>query len=371
MTWDVVELFHQNQSYPIHIGQQWSAHPELLRKSITGKQVLIVTQSVLAATHLPVLQDILKAYQCDVYYLPEGEEHKNITQWQHILEVLLRQGHDRTTTLIALGGGVVGDITGFAAACYLRGVNYLQIPTTLIAQVDAAIGGKTAVNHALGKNMIGAFHQPRAVLIDVDFLKTLPQRDYQAGLAEVIKYGLIRDPVFFAWIEKNISALLAREDAAVLHAVKTSVRHKAEIVSLDEKEQGMRSLLNLGHTFGHALETANGYQHILHGEAVLIGMGLAAELSHTLGWLSTEDLERIKCLLQKITPKQSAYRFPMPDDWIELMHRDKKSRDGKLNFILLKSIGHAEKMTLTDLTPLTPILPTSPLVGEVDAEGGG
>ncbi len=330
------------RSYPIYIGQRLLTRPEILLRHITGKQVMIVTQANIPSTYLTVLQSILNQYQCDVFLLPDGEQHKNITYWQKIMDALLHHQHDRTTTLIALGGGVVGDITGFAAACYQRGVNYIQIPTTLIAQVDAAIGGKTAVNHAQGKNMIGAFYQPQCVISDIGTLTTLPSREYVAGLAEIIKYGLICDADFFAWLETHAADLLAKDPDTLLQAIYHSAQIKAAIVSQDEKENGQRALLNLGHTFGHAIEAACNYQGILHGEAVAIGILMAAELSAEFGWLARTDVARISNLLNVMSLGKQTY-LPTPPQLMQWMQQDKKTCEGKIHFILLKAIGHAEK----------------------------
>jgi 3-dehydroquinate synthase len=330
-----------DKSYPIYVGQQLLATGQLLSPLIAGKQVLIVTQPDIAQFYLPLLKRVLQDYQCDTYFFPGGEEHKTIVQWQAILDALLQQGHERSTTLIALGGGVVGDITGFAAACYLRGVCYIQIPTTLIGQVDAAIGGKTAINHPQAKNIIGAFHQPQCVISDIDMLKTLPQRELVSGLAEVIKYGLICDTAFFSWLEQHIDALLQKDPQVLLHAIYTSARIKAEIVSADEKDQGLRNLLNLGHTFGHALEVMDAYQGLLHGEAVGLGMLLAAKLSMYLGWLAESDFHRISTLLHVAGLVNVNYVFPAPAEFIRVMMHDKKVQDGKLRLILLKGIGEA------------------------------
>lgn len=329
------------QSYPIYIGQDCYFQRDILVQHIHGHQVMIVTQEKVGQYYLPVLQKALSDYQCDVVYLPDGEAHKNLQEWQKIIDVLLQYKHERSTTIIALGGGVVGDMTGFAAACYLRGVNYLQIPTTLIAQVDAAIGGKTAVNHALGKNLVGAFYQPQCVIADINTLQTLPQRDYVAGLAEVIKYALICDADFFAWLEENMSALLARESAALLYVVCVSAHIKASIVGQDEKEQGLRSLLNLGHTFGHALEVDRAYKDIRHGEAVGIGLLVAAQLSMTLGWLSIIEVKRIESLLAWVGLERRFFSLPDAAEWLRLMQHDKKIQQKKLNLILLNKIGSA------------------------------
>lgn len=326
--------------YPVYIGQGCYTQPEVLLPYLASKQVLIVTQASIAQHYLSPLQALLSGFQCDVLYLPEGEQYKNIEQWQRILDQLFAEQHDRHTTLIALGGGVVGDITGFAAACYLRGVNYLHLPTTLIAQVDSAIGGKTAVNHTQGKNIIGAFHQPRCVIADLDFLATLPMREYVAGLAEVVKYGLIHDADFFAWLANHIDDLLARDTASLLHAISTSATIKAKFVAEDEKENDQRRLLNFGHTFAHALEVANDYQ-ILHGEAVTAGMEWATRLSMQMGWLAENQGETVLALLRKLKQHHSTIKTPSAEMFIQHMRHDKKIQRGQVHFVLLKSIGQA------------------------------
>jgi 3-dehydroquinate synthase len=328
----------------IHVGNHILASTSLLKQAILGHQVMIVTQPAIASHYLPLLIDTLeKDYQCDSLLILDGDQQKNIAQWQAILSTLIHKKHERSTTLIALGGGVVGDLTGFAAACYLRGVNYIQIPTTLMAQVDSAIGGKTAINVAEGKNLIGAFHQPVCVISDIDVLKTLPLREYLSGMAEAIKYSLILDGNFFDWIENHTDELLARQPEALLHLVARCSRLKSEVVMADEKEQGLRSLLNFGHTFGHALEVAGNFNTWLHGEAVAVGMRLAAEISCELNWLSQLDLQRIKALFAKLNLTTSLDNLPQPTKLVELMQTDKKIVAGKLNLILLTAIGNAVK----------------------------
>ncbi|MDR3478259.1 MAG: 3-dehydroquinate synthase [Gammaproteobacteria bacterium] len=342
----VITLSLASRSYPIYVGQHLLTKHNILLPYLSSKQIMIVTQENIASLYLPILKAALADYPCDVMYLPNGEQYKNIEQWQGILEKLIEQRHERNTTLIALGGGIVGDMTGFAAACYLRGVNFIQIPTTLIAQVDAAIGGKTAINHASGKNMIGAFYQPRCVIADIDFLQTLSAREYRAGLAEVVKYGLIQDADFFQWLEANMALLLSKDESALLYAVHKSASIKANFVSQDEKEQGLRSLLNLGHTFGHALEVANHYEGILHGEAVAVGIIMASFLSMQLGWISSSDHQRIQALFDKIGCMKNLPALPLPSDFIRFMQHDKKVEAGKVHFILLKGIGQAIKTSV-------------------------
>jgi 3-dehydroquinate synthase len=337
-------LLHlDKQTYPIYIGQNVFASVDVLARHIHGKQVFIVTQEKLAELYLPHLQHALRGYHCDVFLLPEGEQYKNLDEWRSILDALLQAGHERSTTLIALGGGVVGDITGFAAACYQRGVNYIQIPTTLIAQVDAAIGGKTAVNHPRGKNMVGVFYQPQCVIVDIDLLQTLSPREYLAALAEVIKYGLIGDSEFFGWLELHQEDLLARKTDVLLHAIQVGVSMKAQIVSEDERDMERRNLLNFGHSFGHALEVWGGYQEFLHGEAVAIGMVMATMLSGDLGLISAVVVTRIINFVQALGFRMNI-TLPSSTELIQLMQRDKKVQQGKLNLILLTDLGSAEKI---------------------------
>jgi 3-dehydroquinate synthase len=325
--------------YPIHIGPGLLCQPELLRPHIPGRQVLVVSNTTVAPLYLERTRAALAGLRCEAAILPDGERYKTLDTLDQVFTALLDHRFDRHCTLIALGGGVIGDLAGFAAACYQRGVHFIQIPTTLLAQVDSSVGGKTAVNHPLGKNMIGAFYQPRCVLADTDTLATLPDRELSAGLAEVIKYGLIRDRPFLDWLEVNLEALLARDATALSEAIERSCRNKAEIVAADERETGERALLNLGHTFGHAIETGVGYGEWLHGEAVAAGMVMAADLSARLGWLSLEQVERVRTLLTRA-------RLPLvpppeltPDDFLRLMAVDKKVQDGRLRLILLRDLG--------------------------------
>ena len=330
------------RSYPIYIGAGLLDDGELLRRHIPGKQVLVVTNDVVAPLYLErLLGNFGNGLRVETVVLPDGETHKTLATVNTIFDALLGHRFDRNATLIALGGGVVGDITGFAAACYQRGVHYIQVPTTLLAQVDSSVGGKTGVNHPLGKNMIGAFYQPRCVIADTATLTTLPARELAAGIAEVIKYGLIRDPEFFVWLEDNIERLNHCDDDALTYAIERSCRNKAAVVAADEREGGQRALLNLGHTFGHAIETGTGYGAWLHGEGVAAGMYMAAELSRRLGWLPPAQLSRIEALLQRaklpVRPPQEvdAARF------LELMAVDKKVLDGQLRLVLLRDIGNA------------------------------
>ncbi|MGB0466292.1 MAG: 3-dehydroquinate synthase [Pontibacterium sp.] len=329
------------RSYPIFIGENL-LDQGLIAPYIRGRQVLIVTNETVAPLYLSrLISSLGDAFQVDSVVLPDGEQYKDLTHLNLIFDKLLSSRHNRTTTLIALGGGVVGDMTGFAAAAYQRGVDFVQVPTTLLSQVDSSVGGKTGVNHPAGKNMIGAFHQPRCVLIDSQVLNSLPGRELAAGLAEVIKYGLIYDADFLNWLEANMAALNARDPEALIQAIYRSCEIKAEVVEQDEKEAGIRALLNLGHTFGHAIEAHQGYGQWLHGEAVGAGTMMAADLSARLGWLSDDELERIRHILQ-------AAKLPvMPpvdmsaDEFRALMSVDKKVIDGQLRLVLLKRPGQA------------------------------
>ncbi|MFI3186312.1 MAG: 3-dehydroquinate synthase [Methylococcaceae bacterium] len=329
------------RSYPIYIGSGLLSQSELITSHIKSKQVVVVTNETIAPLYLEAVLKNLAGYSVETVILPDGEQFKTLDFVSQIFDKLLSCKFSRNATLIALGGGVVGDMGGFAAACYQRGIAFLQIPTTLLAQVDSSVGGKTGVNHPLGKNMIGAFYQPQCVIADADVLDTLDDRQLSAGLAEVIKYGLIRDLEFFEWLENNIDALLARDKQALAYAIERSCINKAEIVAEDETETGIRATLNLGHTFGHALETGAGYGKFLHGEAVAIGTCQAADLSKRLGWLNEGDVTRIIGLFKKA-------RLPVepPEDmdaarFLDLMAVDKKNVDGQIRLILLEKIGIA------------------------------
>jgi len=330
------------RSYPIHIGPGLLTHPDLVVSRLPQKRVAIVTNATVAPLYLDAFVNALaRAGTAAVpIVIPDGEAHKDWRTLNTILDALLEHRFERRTAVVALGGGVVGDIAGFAAAIYQRGVPFVQIPTTLLAQVDSAVGGKTAINHALGKNMIGAFYQPRVVVADTDTLVTLPQRELGAGLAEVIKYGLIRDRIFFAWLEENIEHLVAKDANALTYAIEQSCRNKAEVVSEDEREGGVRALLNFGHTFGHAIEAGTGYGTWLHGEAVAAGMVLAARLSERMGLIHAADVSRVKEILVRAKLPVEA-----PDLGIErylgLMGHDKKVEGGQLKFIVLDAIGSA------------------------------
>ena len=330
------------RSYPIHIGSGLLEQPELLRAWLPRKRAAIVTNTVVAPLYLEKLQQSLQALGVESVpvILPDGEACKNSDTLNLIYGALLSSRCERTTPLIALGGGVIGDMTGFAAATYLRGVPFIQIPTTLLSQVDSSVGGKTGINHPLGKNMIGAFYQPQMVLADTDTLNTLPDNELAAGLAEVIKYGLIRDLPFLEWLELNMDLLLARDTAALQYAIERSCRNKAEVVAMDERESGERALLNLGHTFGHAIESGMGYGNWLHGEGVAAGTIMAADLSARLGWLDALQLARIRRIFERANLPVIAPDLGV-EAYLEWMGLDKKVEGGKMRFVLLQEIGRA------------------------------
>ncbi|MCW8867852.1 MAG: 3-dehydroquinate synthase, partial [Marinobacter sp.] len=308
---------------------------------VSGAQVMIVTNETVAPLYLERAKACFPGKRVDTVVLPDGEKFKDWQTLNSIFDGLLEQRHTRKTTLVALGGGVVGDMAGFAAACYQRGVPFIQIPTTLLSQVDSSVGGKTGINHPLGKNMIGAFHQPQAVLIDTASLQTLPAREVSAGLAEVIKYGLIRDQGFLGWLEEHMDALVSLDPEALAEAIFRSCACKAEIVALDEREGGLRAILNLGHTFGHAIETYAGYGNWLHGEAVGTGMLMAAELSALEGMISRDDCDRINRLILRAGLPDKPPVAMTADDFMGLMAVDKKNVDGLLRLVLLRSVGDA------------------------------
>lgn len=337
------------RSYPIYIGAGLLQQASLLRDHIKGKQVLVVTNTTVAPLYLQQVMDSLQGLQAESLVLPDGESYKTLDTVNMIFDRLLELRHNRTTTLIALGGGVIGDMTGFAAASYQRGVDFIQIPTTMLSQVDSSVGGKTGVNHVRGKNMIGAFYQPQCVLIDTDSLSTLPVRELSAGVAEVIKYGLLGDAEFFAWQEQQIDPLMNLEQEQVVYAIHRSCEMKAEIVAADEREQGCRALLNLGHTFGHAIETEQGYGNWLHGEAVGAGMAMAADLSHRCGWLDAASIARIKSLLQRAQLPSWAPHDMTAEAFMAHMAVDKKVTDGQLRLVLMRAIGDA--MVSSDFDP--------------------
>lgn len=331
-----------DRRYPIHIGAGLLDDATLIVPHLKQKRVVIVSNDVVAPLYLKRLEGVLQAagVRTDSVVLPDGEVHKDWPALNRIFDALLSTRSERSTTLVALGGGVVGDITGFAAATYQRGVPFIQIPTTLLAQVDSSVGGKTAINHPLGKNMIGAFYQPRVVIADTSTLDTLPDRELRAGVAEVIKYGLIRDLPFFEWLEANVERLLARDPEALAWAIERSCRNKAEVVAEDEMEAGVRAHLNLGHTFGHAIETGAGYGTWLHGEAVAMGTLMAVDLSRRRGWLGAPEVTRVRGLFARaglplVGPALGEARY------LELMAHDKKVESGQLRLILLRRLGEA------------------------------
>ena len=327
--------------YPIFIGSDLDPQA-LLAPYIHGKQVMIVTNETVATLYLQHYHAAIEQLGKTVAHciLPDGEKYKNIEHLNLIFDALLEAGFNRDCTVLALGGGVIGDMAGFASACFQRGVYFIQVPTTLLSQVDSSVGGKTGINHPLGKNMIGAFQQPQVVLADMSQLTTLPERELSAGLAEVIKYALLGDEDFLVWLENHMDALVARDPAYLAEAVYRSCAHKARIVANDEKEQGERALLNLGHTFGHAIESYLGYGEWLHGEAVATGMVMAADLSQRMGWISTEDLERTKKIISRAKLPIVCPQIPL-DDFLGYMAHDKKVLNGQLRLVLLKQIGKA------------------------------
>ncbi|WGS86785.1 3-dehydroquinate synthase [Methylomonas sp. UP202] len=346
-----VELDKQ-RSYPIYIGAGLLGQAELLTRHIRSKQVAIVSNDKVAPLYLPKLLAALGDYQTETVILPDGEQYKTLQYLEKIFDGLLANKFSRNATLIALGGGVIGDMGGFAAACYQRGIAFIQIPTTLLAQVDSSVGGKTGVNHPLGKNMIGAFYQPQCVIADADVLDTLDDRQLSAGLAEVIKYGLIRDPEFLDWLEANMPKLLARDKAALAYAIERSCANKAAVVGEDEFENGVRATLNLGHTFGHAIETGCGYGQYLHGEAVAIGTGFAADLSRRLGYLSDADVARVLAILHAAGLPTRPPTEMSTEQYLDLMAVDKKNVDGKIRVILLEALGKALLPISVERAPL-------------------
>ena len=330
------------RSYPIHIGPGLLGQADLIACHLAQPKAVIITNTVVGPLYLETLKSALSArrIEIDTIVLPDGEAHKDWQTLNQVFDALLMRRAERKTTLIALGGGVIGDLVGFAAAVFQRGAPFIQIPTTLLAQVDSSVGGKTAINHPLGKNMIGAFYQPRAVIADTDTLKSLPERELAAGIAEVIKYGLIGDLAFFEWLESNMDQLVARDPSALSHAISVSCQNKAAVVATDEREEGVRALLNFGHTFGHAIESGLGYGKWLHGEAVAAGMVIAARVSRRMGLVDEDCVTRTIGLLERaglpiLGPRLGADRY------LELMGHDKKVEGGRIRFVLLKKIGEA------------------------------
>jgi 3-dehydroquinate synthase len=346
---NTLQLDLGERSYPIHIGSQLLDQADLYKKHIKGTFTAVVTNETVAPLYADRVVKTLEGIgqQVKLIVLPDGEAFKTWEVLQKIFDGLLENSADRKTTLVALGGGVIGDMTGFAAACYMRGIRFIQVPTTLLSQVDSSVGGKTGINHPLGKNMVGAFHQPQAVIADLDTLKTLPPEELAAGLAEVIKHGAIADPEFLSWIEKNQDALNNCDPVAMEFAVRRSCEIKSQVVAQDEKEGGIRAILNFGHTFGHAIEAGMGYGSWLHGQAVGCGMVMAADLSVRVGLLSNADASRLKKIIQVLhlptqPPKLGVARF------MELMSVDKKAEGGEVRYILLNGLGQAKIQTVDD-----------------------
>ena len=330
----------EDNSYPIFIGEGASLSLENFDGYIAGKDIAIITNEVVAPLYLNEISDLFSNRNVIEYILPDGEQEKKLKTVHKIIDRLMEAGLGRDSTLIALGGGVVGDITGFTASIFMRGINFIQIPTTLLAQVDASVGGKTAVNHKAGKNLIGSFHQPKCVICDSRFLETLKATEISAGLSEIIKYGLIYDREFFQWLQKNIQQILSNDPVAVAHAIQRSCAIKAEIVALDEKEQSVRALLNFGHTFGHAIEKLTGYGNWTHGDAVAVGMVLAARLSENMSLITPEDVQNIEEIL---TAANLPISLPSidPAELLAAMQSDKKVKDRNIQLVLLKDIGEA------------------------------
>ena len=331
----------EKRSYPIYVGEGLLENYDLLKKHISNKKVAIITNDKIAPLYLEKISNTLSVEKEIIpIILPDGEVFKNFETLNLIYDTLLKNKANRQITLIALGGGVIGDITGFAAATFMRGVDFIQIPSTLLSQVDSSVGGKTGINHPLGKNMIGAFYQPKCVIADINLLETLPDKELSAGLAEVIKYGLIRDSSFFEWLENNVEGIIKRDSQLLIEAVVRSCQNKVDIVESDEFESGIRAILNLGHTFGHAIETATGYGKWLHGEAIAIGMVMAAYLSEQMGWLTKEENQRIKSLIVDanlpINPPEISKQ-----EFLDLMQLDKKTKEDQINLVLQQGIGKA------------------------------
>ncbi len=331
----------KNNSYPIYIGEDLLHDKAIFAEHLQNKRLMVVTNNTVADLYLSKLKQSLADFQVDSIILPDGEQYKTLATWESILDELIKCKHHRDSTLLTLGGGVIGDMGGFAAATYMRGIDFIQIPTTLLSQVDASIGGKTAVNHPGGKNFIGAFAQPKAVIIDINTLDTLPEREFNAGLAEIVKAALIKDLEFFNWLEKNVAAIMLRNKKILSEAILRACKIKCDIVAVDEKENNIRALLNLGHTFAHAIERALGYGTWLHGEAVAAGLVLAAKLSHVKGLTTAAECEQIENLLLKMNLPT---KMPKDITFVQLMEgmrMDKKVKQDQLRFILLNSIGQA------------------------------
>ncbi|MES9855641.1 MAG: 3-dehydroquinate synthase [Sedimenticola sp.] len=327
------------RSYPIYIGSDLVGDSSIYQRHISGRQVMVVTNETVAPLYLDRVVEALAGFEVETVVLPDGEEFKTLDVWQTVFDALLQRRFNRQCTLVALGGGVIGDMAGFAAACYQRGVSFIQVPTTLLSQVDSSVGGKTGVNHPLGKNMVGAFYQPKCVIADTATLDTLDDRQLSAGVAEVIKYGLINDIDFFVWLEQQMERLLARDPEVLAHVIERSCRDKAEVVAADEFEAGRRATLNLGHTFGHAIETGMGYGAWLHGEAVAAGMCMAADLSRRIGWLSEADLARVVELTRRANLPVAPPSALGAERFLELMAVDKKVVTGKIRLVLMERLG--------------------------------
>jgi 3-dehydroquinate synthase len=349
------------RSYPIFVGDVGFSDPAKLAEGLApylkGNQVAIITNETIAPLYLQQVQSALGDRQVDVFQMPDGESYKSLDTYTQVMDFLLEKKHNRSTCLIALGGGVVGDLCGFVAATFQRGVDFIQIPTTLLSQVDSSVGGKTAVNHPAGKNMIGAFYQPLAVFADISVLETLPDREYAAGLAEVVKYGIIYDADFFAWLEANAQALVQREKYALTHIITRSCEVKAAVVSEDEREGGRRAILNYGHTFGHAIEKLLGYGRLLHGEAVSIGMVMAARLSVEFSGLALADSQRIEKLLQQLNLPVTLKGLELnAEAMIDAMGMDKKVVDGELRFVVADQMGSVRVASHVSVSALEKIL---------------
>lgn len=353
----LVDVKVPGKDYQISIGENALAKCESQIHQIVGERgVCIVTNQGIADHYLSAAKSLFSNSQkLDVVVLPDGEKFKNLETLSRIFDALLENKHHRTSVLVALGGGVVGDMTGFAAASYQRGIDFIQIPTTLLAQVDSSVGGKTGVNHRLGKNMIGAFHQPKTVIIDLNVLHTLPQRELSAGIAEIIKYGLIADADFYQWLENHMDDLMSLDSESLAYAIERSCQIKAEIVAKDERESGVRAYLNFGHTFGHAIENAKGYGTFLHGEAVAVGMVMALDLSIRMGWVSDTEKSRLVKLLESAKLPVVAPNDISTETFLSLMSGDKKVLDGKIRLVLLESIGGA---IVTDQFPAEELIKT-------------
>lgn len=330
------------RSYPIHIDSGLLSDSNLLSKYIRGKRVCIISNDIVAPLYLDTIKESLSQFEVDEIILEDGEASKNLTNFEKVMAHMLEKGHGRDSTIIALGGGVTGDLSGFAAACYQRGIDFIQIPTTLLSQVDSSVGGKTAVNHPLGKNMIGAFYQPKAVFIDLDTLKTLPAREFAAGMAEVIKYGVLADREFFDWLIANKQAIKQKDTAFLAKMIEHCCAIKADIVARDEKESGVRAHLNLGHTFGHAIEAELGYGAWLHGEAVATGMVMASQLACDLGLVDEADVTLVTQLIEEFELPVLAPASMSVEDFVRHMRRDKKNLNGNIRLILPVKIGQCD-----------------------------